>query len=542
LDYLIQTFRDADPVVRVLGGLALAVGTLGPILTWITSGVRRDRRRLQQVLTSPDVIAADECTGPFSKAFHPYVGTGSGQLPMPPEAVITSIRAALDRGWRDLVEPLRVWSFLPLLLGLIGTAVSLRRLLQQQINPTTMPRLTEDMSNALLGTILGVSGALVATVLQRIIARRATQVHGLAEQYLFGVFGRTLPETRVKLQYDDEILEVLKSRAQSIVDEYKLALEPLVKTLETSATAASKAASDAGSTFASVTDAVKDVDKLSAVIDQLTKAAALGAKAGEVLEAQVPLVAQNVALNREAADEVRKTAATVAQSASALEASTVQLTASAESLKVSVEAQRASVERTAAQLETELATLNNQSKAATGHVQDLGREVGALREAVSSFGDTRVQKVADELQLAVRKMLDVLREGLANIPGSVAQEISRLGMWTKETPEHVRQLQSSLEDVQAGLERARETTRELTSEISTVTTARTPAPAPGIPREILEWLNTQLEEQYRVTHQNTRVQQDILAILHDRLPGPKKSRSPSTRWFRPLLWFRRGSA
>jgi hypothetical protein len=532
-----ESFLQADPVVRVLGGLAVIRGFGGPVWTWIRSGLSGEDRQFRALISNQDILEAESCRGSFARAFLPYVGAGSGQLPLPPETIIRSVHDSLGRASQEIVDRVRLWSYAPLLLGLVGTAWSLRNLLSRQITPATLPTLTVDMSNALLGTILGVSGALIGVVLQRVFVRGVVRTRARAETYLFDVFGRTLPEVRIKVQFDEQILETLNTRTAAIVESYREALEPMATSLADSAEQSVAAAQTAQSAFAAVAEAVQHAKELTAASEHLVNASAFAAKTSKVLEAQVSRIAETAAVNTESATAVRQSITTLENAAKELTATATELRSVVGSTLASVNDSAAAMKEvysvSTARLVSELEALSAQSKSSSGYVADLGKEMGALREAVSSFGDARVEEIAKELKRNIEHIQKTLSDSLASIPGGIVQEMARLELSTSRTSGDVENLLAVLRQVEGSLQRSIEAAHNLAT--AAFSLPPMPVPVTGLldpPRET-DGVERAVLSLRGAVDGMTDIQQRTLAVLQDRLP-----RRSERRW---LPWKRRDS-
>jgi len=562
-----QSYAQADPVVRALGGIAILVGLFGPITTWLLSGLYRDQRELSQFTKTPDVLPLEKCKGPFTKAYRPYLRAGAAKLPLSPETIVRTLHDSFERSAKEIADRTRIWSYIPLLLGLVGTAWNLRSLLQQQVNPSTLPRLTESMSNALLGTILGVSGALIATLLQRSIVYHLAGVRAAAERYLFDVFAETLPESRVKVQFDEQVLEALNTRIGAVVEAYKQALGPVAKSLEASAKDSAESAQLARAAFAQLADAIgsaqeltagankfttalketsdqltigvsaagaqltKDVaaagDRLAATTsqaaEQLARAGSLAVKAGDTLALQTPVLAHSIAANDAAPSAVR-------EAIGKLESASGKLGDEVLALRGELAKFLTATSEQAVKLTTELGTLNTETNKASERVADLSDEITGLREAVSNFGDARVESITASLTRGVDHIQNALQRSLTELPGHVVKEMGQFNISATQTEEHLARLESLLAGVETAFKHTLTAAEELAD--ATVRFPMGPIATTVAATDSMAQLERAMQPLIRELAIMSSGEERTWRLLDERLPKPKV-RKRKRNWLMP---------
>lgn len=271
---LLATLRGAAPAeARLFGDAAWLVG-LG-CLAHVVHLLRADRR---------ERVALAELHGrdPEAWVFAPrsamedalagWLQEGHVVCALSPDAAWQHLTLRLQAFHEQRAALPRFLAYVPLMLGLAGTMIGLAHLLPELDRrpgahtggPPPIPMATgsRHLEGVFYGTLSGVGAALIGGVAGLRLARSSGRALGDAELFLRASVLPQIPKSHVKLDIEDAVLRLVGERAQTAVNAFRNALEPLSATLGQHARAATAAAERASAAFDQAAVAVKRAGNL----------------------------------------------------------------------------------------------------------------------------------------------------------------------------------------------------------------------------------------------------------------------------------------
>jgi len=256
----IQFFEGALPEAAFWGRLALIVGIVGCVLslTLVLAHIR-DQFSLKRVHEHPERYRAPKW-GPLNRSLGEFFADPLSSAPLSPDAASEYVTGRLDAEHELTQSAIRYFSYAPLLLGLMGTTLSLRYLLTtggkslQEIQPL--------LSGVFAGTLGGIAGSLIAAVGGLVLDRVALSSSNQAQDFVHRFILPLLPERRIAVRIEDAVLGLIAERAQAVAETFRNAMTPVATQMEEVATRSAKAAEEASKAFSEAARALREAGNL----------------------------------------------------------------------------------------------------------------------------------------------------------------------------------------------------------------------------------------------------------------------------------------
>lgn len=243
----INFFHAALPEVVFWGRIALGVGFAGlAVSVLVVLAHFRDGLSFRRGRTNPGQYRPPKW-GPLDRCLGEFFADPLHSAPLSPDAASEYITSRLDAEHDVTHSIVRYFSYAPLLLGLMGTTFALRTLLVT--SGDTLQEIQPQLSGVFAGTLAGIAGSLLAAVGGLVLDRVALSTANRAQDFIHRFIIPTLPERRIAIRIEDAVLAVISERAQSVVETFRAAMQPVVTELESVAARCGKAAETATDAF-----------------------------------------------------------------------------------------------------------------------------------------------------------------------------------------------------------------------------------------------------------------------------------------------------
>lgn len=285
-------FQGALPEAARWGVVAIAVGGAGLLLSFLfVLRYLRDLASLRQAATEPSqyrppsggVLAT--CLGTFFEDPLRYA-------PLSPDAVSDYVADRLDGHQHSTQAVIRYLAYAPLLIGLLGTTLSLRQLLGT--GGRTLQDIQPLLGGVFAGTLAGILGSLMAAVGGLAVDRTAGTLGKKTQDFVHRYIIPNLPERRVAIRIEETVMELIAERTQAVVESVRAALVPLAEEMSGIALRCADAAEAATLAFGQAARAVKDAGNLEAAARSLKSSANMIDSASELLSDATRQTAETV--------------------------------------------------------------------------------------------------------------------------------------------------------------------------------------------------------------------------------------------------------
>ncbi len=291
--------RSAPPEARLMGDLAAAVGVLAVVSAgrYLLS-YRRDRSRMRSAQTSgavPDFPAG----GPLAEALGQVWANNRVLSHLSGDAVLALVRSRLEAYAEGRAAKLRFLAYAPLLLGLSGTMFGLARLLPELDFRRTEPQIQRtartaesappvgrsQLEGVFVGTLMGIFGSMAAAAGATAFGAVSARVSGEAEQFLLVVVLPHVPDPRVRLDVQEDVVRALSESTRKAVELFVTELRRVVVPLQATATQSAEAAKTATAAFGEAQRALKEAGNLEKASRNLNAGLKTMANAAGVIDA-----------------------------------------------------------------------------------------------------------------------------------------------------------------------------------------------------------------------------------------------------------------
>jgi hypothetical protein len=258
----IQFFEGALPEAAFWGRLALTVGIIGFLgsLIFVLAHLR-DQLSLKNGREQPGRYRPPKW-GPLNRSLGEFFDDPLNSAPLSPDAASEYITGRLDAEHEFTQSAIRYSSYAPLLLGLMGTTLSLRSLLTA--GGRTLQDIQPLLSGVFAGTLGGIAGSLIAAIGGLVLDRVALSSGNKAQDFVHRFILPLLPERRIAVRIEEAVLAIIAERAQAVAETFRSSLGPVAAQMEEVASQSAKAAEEATKAFAEAARALREAGNLEA--------------------------------------------------------------------------------------------------------------------------------------------------------------------------------------------------------------------------------------------------------------------------------------
>jgi hypothetical protein len=221
----------------------------------------RDQSSLRNGREHPERYRAPKC-GPLNLSLGEFLADLLNSAALNPDAASEYVAGRLDAEHEFTQSAIRYSSYTPLVIGLMGTTLSLRYLL------TTGGKTLQDIQPLLSGVVAAtfgvIAGSLIVATDGLVSDRMALSSGNQAQDFVHRFILPLLPEHRITVRFEDAVLGLIAARVQGGAETFTNGIIPAATQVKAVVTRSAKAAEEAPKAFSEAVRALREAGDLEA--------------------------------------------------------------------------------------------------------------------------------------------------------------------------------------------------------------------------------------------------------------------------------------